>query len=410
MILYAIHHEHRSKRPNSSNDTASIRSVRIYHNNLWARYKGAIFTQVFANSDRNGVSTFFVQVGETSVDRKGMGGADRSYHQYPYKLLFKGSYDKVPSYKLIMSLVTDLIMNPSDLVVLPGYHRPEYWAMLLICMLRRRKRAVFCDSTAFDRKKSPLKEKAKAMFFRSCDGVFCYGSRSKHYVASYGIDPGKIYDGCQSAALAHGYDAAVIREHYAAGHFTADCASRFLYVGRLAEEKGLFDLLEAFARVRQQLPAARLDMVGSGDLEEDLRRRAERLGIASAVAFLGTKTPHDIGELLMNSAAMILPSLREPWGLVVNEALSFGCPVVVSDICGCVPELVIDGVTGYSFPAGDVDALTRAMSNAQLLSKDRAAVALRCLDVIAKFTPEHAAAQILRGCISILDGARSQPQ
>jgi len=383
--------------------TARIRSVRIYHNNLWARYKGAIFTQVFANSDSNGVSTFFVQVGETSVDRKGLGGADRYYHRYPYKLLFKGSYDQVPSYKMITSLSADLIMNPSDLVVLPGYHRPEYWVMLLICMLRRRRRAVFCDSTAFDRKKSPFKEKAKAMFFRRCDGFFCYGSRSKQYVASYGIDPRKIYDGCQAAALAHGYEAAAIRAHYVGNSLAAECSLRFLYIGRLAEEKGLFDLLDAFARVRQELPAARLDLVGSGALEEDLRERAGHLGISSAVTFLGTKTPHDIGQLLMNSAAMILPSLREPWGLVVNEALSFGCPVVVSDICGCVPELVIDGVTGYSFPVGDVGALAQAMSKAQLLSQDRAAVALRCLDVIAKFTPENAAAQFLRGCVAILD-------
>lgn len=385
--------------------TSGIRSVRIYHNNLWARYKGAIFSQVFANSDRNGVSTFFVQVGETSVDRKGLGGADRSYHQYPYKLLFKGSYDQVPSYKLITSLSADLIRNPSDLIVLPGYHRPEYWIMLVICMLQRRRRAVFCDSTAFDRKKSPWKEKAKAMFFRRCDGFFCYGSRSKQYVASYGIDPRKIYDGCQAAALAHGYEAAAIRAHYAANSFSADRAMRFLYVGRLAEEKGLFNLLDAFSRVLQQLPAARLDLVGAGSLEQELRQRSAQLGIDSAVRFLGTKTPQDIGELLMNSAAMILPSLREPWGLVVNEALSFGCPVVVSDICGCVPELVIDGVTGYSYPTGDVSALAQAMSKAQLLSRDRPAVALRCLDVIAKFTPEQAAARILSGCVSILDAA-----
>ena len=387
--------------------TSSFRSVRIYHNNLWARYKGAIFSEIFANSERNGVSTFFVQVGETSVDRKGLGGADRSYHRYPYKLLFEGSYDQVPSYKLISSLAADLILNPSDLVVLPGYHRPEYWVMLLICMARRRRRAVFCDSTAFDRKKSRWKERAKAMFFRRCDGFFCYGSRSKQYVASYGIDPRKIYDGCQSAALAHGYEAAAIRAHYAANSFPADCAFRFLYIGRLAEEKGLFDLLDAFARVRQQLPAARLDMVGSGELEQDLRQRAAQLGIGSAVTLLGTKTPQDIGQLLMSSAAMILPSLREPWGLVVNEALSFGCPVVVSDICGCVPELVIDGITGYSFPAGDVGALAQAMLNAQRLSNDRTAVALRCLDVIAKFTPQQAAAQILRGCVSILDEAQA---
>lgn len=383
--------------------TSGIRSVRIYHNNLWARYKGAIFSKIFANSIRSGVSTAFIQVGETDFYRKDMGGVDRSYHQYPYNLLFSGSYDQIPQYKLIASLSADLIKNPSDLVILPGYHRLEYWAMLIICILRRRRRAVFCDSTTFDRAKDPWKEKAKAIFFRQCDGVFCYGIRSKQYVASYGIDPQKIFDGCQAAALARDYDAVAIQSYYGSNSFSSASSSKFLYVGRLAKQKGLFDLLDAFCRIREHNPEATLDLVGSGLLEEDLRQRARRLGIESAVAFLGIKTPEDIGRLLMSSAAMVLPSHTEPWGLVVNEALSFGCPVVVSDVCGCVPELVRDGVTGYSFPAGDVDALTNAMMSAAQLSKDRNDVARRCLEVIANFTPERAATQILRGCVSILN-------
>jgi glycosyltransferase involved in cell wall biosynthesis len=378
------------------------RSVRIYHNNLWARYKGVIFSKVFENSGRSGVSTTFVQVVETSLTRKDLGGTDRSYHQYPYKLLFTGPYESIPWYKMFASLAMDLIKTPSDLVVLPGYHRTEYWMMLLICVLLRRKRAVFCDSTAFDQDRSPWKEKAKAYFFRRCDGFFCYGARSKEYVAGYGIDPQKIYEGCQAAALAHDYDASAIRAYYD-GNSSSAASFNFLYVGRLSREKGLFDLLDAFCRVHGQNPEATLSLAGSGLIEEELRQRARALGIESAVTLLGTKTPEEIGRLLMSSAAMILPSYREPWGLVVNEALSFGCPVVVSDICGCVPELVIDGVTGYSFRAGDVDALAQAMSNAQLLSKDRAAVARRCLDVIVKFTPEQAAAKLLRGCVTILD-------
>ena len=155
--------------------------------------------------------------------------------------------------------------------------------MLLICMLRRRRRAVFCDSTAFDRKKSPLKEKAKAMFFRRCDGFFCYGSRSKQYVAGYGIDPEQdlrwMPIGGTGAWLRCGCHTRVLRRNRL---FPPIALSRFLYIGRLAEEKGLFDLLDAFARVRQQLPAARLDLVGSGVLEGELRQRAEQLGIDSA--------------------------------------------------------------------------------------------------------------------------------
>jgi glycosyltransferase involved in cell wall biosynthesis len=372
-------------------NTPGTRSVRIYHNNLWARYKGAIFSKVYQNSGRSGVATAFIQVVETSLTRKDLGGTDRSYHQYPYKLLFRGPYESIPRYKMITSLAADLIKNPSDLVVLPGYHLPEYWAMLIICILLRRKRAVFCDSTALDRERSPWKEKAKAYFFRRCNAFFCYGSRSKEYVASYGIDPQKIYDGCQAAALAHDYDAAAIRAYYDSHSTGAASASGFLYVGRLSAEKGLFDLLDAFCRVHGQNPGATLALAGSGLIEEDLRQRTRALGIESAVTFLGTKTPEEIGRLLMSSAAMILPSYREPWGLVVNEALSFGCPVVVSDVCGCVPELVRDGITGYSFPAGDVDGLTSAMMSAALLSKDRRAVARQCMDVIAKFTPECAA-------------------
>ena len=79
---------------------------------------------------------------------------DHSYHQYPYKLLIPGVYELTPTRKLVFALVGDLLKHRSDLVVLPGYHRLEHWAMLFTCMLLRRKRAVWVDSTTFDRKKN----------------------------------------------------------------------------------------------------------------------------------------------------------------------------------------------------------------------------------------------------------------
>ena len=291
-------------------------------------------------------------------------------------------------------------------MILPGYHRSEYWAMLLLCMVLRRKRAVFCDSTAFDRERSYWKEKAKAFFFRRCDGVFCYGARSKAYVASYGIDPHKIFEGCQAAALGRTYDAAAIRAHYANRSPIDNSRTRFLYVGRLSSEKGLPDLLEAFSQVHGQSSDTELVIVGSGPIEAELRRNTRALGIESSVHLVGAKAPDEIGTLLMSSTALILPSHREPWGLVINEALSFGCPVVASHVCGCVPELVRDGITGYSFPAGDVDALAKAMLDAQRLSQDRCAVAYQCLEVIEAFSPQHAADRILQGCASILRDSR----
>jgi glycosyltransferase involved in cell wall biosynthesis len=88
--------------------------------------------------------------------------------------------------------------------------------------------------------------------------------------------------------------------------------------------------------------------------------------------------------------------------LVVNEALSYGCPVVVSSACGCVPDLVRDGLTGYSFEVGNVDDLVKAMDAVRSFSDNREAVARRCLDVVSEYTPERASSQILDGCVRMV--------
>jgi glycosyltransferase involved in cell wall biosynthesis len=128
------------------------------------------------------------------------------------------------------------------------------------------------------------------------------------------------------------------------------------------------------------------------------------LGLEESIGYRGNQTPEQIGELLETCTVMVLPSRREPWGLVVNEALSYGCPVVVSDICGCTPELVLNGVTGYVFPAGDVGAQCESMLQAIALNHNRLNTAKRCLEVISQYTPERAALEILKGCNQILKG------
>jgi glycosyltransferase involved in cell wall biosynthesis len=381
-----------------------LNRVCIYHNILWSKYKGVVFSEVHSSSNRTGINVSFIQVAETQAQRVAIGKIDLSYHRYPYRLLFPGSYESVPTWRRIFALSKDLIRNPCDLVVLPGYEHVEYWAMLFLCILLGRKRAVFCDSTKYDRPKYLWKDIAKGLFFRRCHGFFCYGSRSKEYVLSYGVEEKRIKMRCQAAALPHAYDPENVLDEYRANPFKDSTSAKFLYVGRLSIEKGLDDLLEAFSQIHGRSSEATLDLVGAGPLQEKLSARVKSLGLEQSVKFLGPKNVHEIAQLFMASAALVLPSHSEPWGLVVNESLSYGCPVVVSNVCGCVPELVLDGVTGYSYPVRDVSALAQAMLNASRLSTDRLAVARKCLDVIKDFSPDNAASQILDGCIRIMGG------
>jgi glycosyltransferase involved in cell wall biosynthesis len=223
---------------------------------------------------------------------------------------------------------------------------------------------------------------------------------------SFGVDEMKIVYRCQAAALPHSYDPKDVLASYQAHNGKPPEVFRFLYVGRLSTEKGLNDLLDAFLRIRAKRDDVKLDLVGAGPLRDKLIARVAKLNLEHTVSFLGAKDMDAIGELFLQSVALVLPSHSEPWGLVVNESLSYGCPVVVSDVCGCVPDLVIDGVTGYSFKVGNVDALAAAMLLSVEMSTDRVGVANRCLEVIAGFTPERAAAQILDGCTRMIGNGR----
>lgn len=374
--------------------------ISIYHNNLWAKYKGGVFGRLYSLALDAGDQVRVVHIAETEGQRIGLGKVDLSYHQYPYHLMFTGSYDGQSVLRKAWSLVRDIARHPADVTILPCYDLPEYWVMLFTCMLLRRKRAVFSDSTLRDRPRAGLKETAKRFFFSRCHGFFTYGTRSKEYLQSYGVPDHKIHLRCQAAALPHDYSSAQVIRRYEGG--PPEGALRFLYVGRLAPEKGLEDLLAAFRLVQARYPDSRLEVAGSGPTKDALIQRAAQLGIAESVGFLGSRNIEELAELYMGSDVLVLPSHSEPWGLVANEALSYGCPVIVSDACGCAPAVVKENVTGFTFRAGDVTGLSEAMCSAVAMRPKRLEVARECIELVSRFSPQRAAEQILEGCHRIL--------
>ena len=121
-----------------------------------------------------------------------------------------------------------------------------------------------------------------------------------------------------------------------------------IFVGRLAEEKNLFPLLEAMSR----LPQFKLGIFGTGPLLQDLKEIAP-----NNVYFYGHKPREQMSEIFKSFDALILPSKSETWGLVVEEALFMGLPVIVSRSVGCWPELVDSYNTGIVLEAADADGI-----------------------------------------------------
>lgn len=135
---------------------------------------------------------------------------------------------------------------------------------------------------------------------------------------------------------------------------------RVAFVGRLDPVKGALLLIEAMATVLKSHPDATLTLAGDGPARAGAEARAKALGIDKAVHFAGFMTQGQVADLLAHSDMLVLPSFAEGLPVVYMEALASRIPVVASRVAG-VPELVEDGVTGYTVPPGDVDSLTDRM-------------------------------------------------
>jgi glycosyltransferase involved in cell wall biosynthesis len=375
-------------------------SVTIFHNVVWSRHKGAVLSALHNIAGSGSIRYSMVQIADTEHDRIGFSDVDYSYHRYPMTKLYSGCYEDVPTWRMTARLVWEVLKAKSDLVVLPGYHRPEYWAMMAACIVTGKRRAVFCDSTGRDNPRRMLTSIPKRVFFALCDGYFAFGTRSREYLMSLGAKQEKIFIPCQAAALPRSFSPETVVDDRLA-HRQGN-KPVFLFVGRLSAEKGIDTLVDAFKQLRKNVPNAELRIVGTGPLGDDLKKQVAEAGLQNAVHFLGSLQDEPLSREYFGATCMVLPSKREPWGLVTNEALSHGCPVIVSESCGCVPELVVEGVSGYSFPAGDVASLHRTMLKSLEAFADTAGVAKRCTDVIQRFDPPSAAANIARGCALLL--------
>lgn len=150
-------------------------------------------------------------------------------------------------------------------------------------------------------------------------------------------------------------------------------ALQVLFLGRLREKKGVFDLLDAIPQVLESVPGARFVLAGDGDLE-GVAARAEKLGVSHTVSLPGWVDGSAKDRLLAEAGTLVLPSYFEGLPVCILEAMALGVPVVASSVGG-IPDVLEDGACGWLIEAGDTDGLSVALVSA--LRDEAAAESLR---------------------------------
>lgn len=133
---------------------------------------------------------------------------------------------------------------------------------------------------------------------------------------------------------------------------------RFLYVGRIVDVKNIPVMLKAFAKAFGSRNDVELRIVGKGNMLPEL---SSEYSSRPNIVFAGAKYCDELLKEYHDASVLVLPSSYEPWGLVVNEALAAGLPVIVSDQVGAAHDLVEGRNTGFIFPYQDVDKLAEYM-------------------------------------------------
>ncbi|MGR5306674.1 glycosyltransferase family 4 protein [Vibrio mediterranei] len=329
----------------------------VVFNNTIAPYRVSLYKEmssILANDQRKFKVVFLSEsetVREWSVDVESL---DFDYEVLPI------IYQK----RALSTTTSDFIINIgyfkyilSDTVLIYGYSYPTFIILALLRKIFGKRTILFCESTLLDKSVSSiLKKKLKTNIVRRLfDTYLVPGIESKKFLEFYGAERSRIH------IAENAVDTFERKDHR--NIEASSTTIKLLYVGRLAAEKNIDFLIENIPN--DESFVYELVIVGSGPEEAYLKGLDKKC----KVTFTGFLEGNDLRDVFHSSDVFVLPSRSEPWGLVVNEALSLGLAVLVSDHVGCRHELVTDN--GYIFelddPADFKDKLKKLSSNLQIM-------------------------------------------
>ncbi len=242
--------------------------------------------------------------------------------------------------KRIISAISIIKSHKYGELVISGVAELVYWVCVMV--FPKSKNATVCESSYLESTTTGLKGWLKKIYHSRISTCYASGAAQVKLI--------QMQAPHEKIIITKGVG---VFNYIAQPAYTARAkVEKFIYVGRLSPEKNLPLLIEAF----NELPEYTLNIIGYGPQEADLKAMAN-----PNIVFLGAVHNKDLRDYYQSNDVFVLPSLSEPWGLVVEEALNNGLPVIVSDRVGCSEE-IIDETNGLVFHSGDSDSLKRMIT------------------------------------------------
>jgi glycosyltransferase involved in cell wall biosynthesis len=243
-----------------------------------------------------------------------------------------------------------------------------------------------------------FKELLKRRIIRNFSAGLVGGRPHADYLCELGLSRERIFTGYDVVDNAYfSVTADAVRNNAAVERARLGLpANYFLACARFLPKKNLRRLIEAYGCYRQSALQAgrpdeslwRLVIVGDGALRPELEQTRFDLGLERDVVMPGFQTYDQLPVYYGLAGAFVHASATEQWGLVVNEAMASGLPVLVSRRCGCARDLVEEGRNGFTFDPDDVKSLARYMSGFASGEHDCAGMGRASRDIVSRWTPE----------------------
>jgi glycosyltransferase involved in cell wall biosynthesis len=300
---------------------------------------------------------------------------------------------RIGKYNALLNFGVQKALDQSrpDVILCGGYSYIASWQALLWGRKHGVAFLLWSESNLQDLRGSygPI-EFLKKQFLRRCTGFIVPGTSALEYLTALRVKHEKIFtapNAVDNELFARA--AGITRRDAAALRSDLSLPSRyFIFVGRLVREKGIFELLSAYANLERNLRAEiGLVFVGDGQCRQELEKASLSIS-PGAIKFTGFAQRDQLGAHYALSEALILPTYTDTWGMVVNEAMACGLPVIVSRAAGCAADLVRENWNGSLVDPRDVAGLEQAMSRLALQPELSKTMGAHSAEHIREYSPE----------------------